>query len=140
MEKNPNVETHEANKTDDAKVVEGAPAEYKQENTEKNQDDNAITLEDNGVVSDKIEEKGKEDNNYEGNIVKPVSVASNVKHDDDGHNLFDEHKTNTVAEKQSLNVAEAAASKSTEEEDEQQNFQQPVRIEAQQHLAPTLSC
>lgn len=142
-EKKHNVETQEANKTGDAKVAEGAPADYKHESTEKSQDFDAITLQDNGVVSDKIEKQGNEKKDLEGSVAKPDSVLSNVKHYGDGRKLFDEHQTNTGDEKQSLNVAGDAADKSTEEKDDQQkqqNFQKPVRIEAQQHLPPTLSC
>lgn len=143
------VETHEDNKIDDAKVAEGALADYKLENTEKNQDDAAITVQDNEVVCDKIEKQGGEENNNEGNIAKPDSFTSNVKHYDgqNAHqpvtNLFEEHQTNIEAGKQLLNVTVESESKSTEEKDElqkQQNFKQPVRIEAQQHMAPTLSC
>ncbi|KAI0515867.1 hypothetical protein KFK09_008535 [Dendrobium nobile] len=118
----------EANQTEDTKMSEGAPAEYK--NKENNPDDKAITVQDNGIVSDKID--------YEGNIAKPLS---------DTHqpvtNLFDQLQTNTGEDNRSSNVAEDVEIKSTEEKDEQQkpqNFKQPVRIEAQQHLAPTLSC
>ncbi|PKU83492.1 methyl-CpG-binding domain-containing protein 11 [Dendrobium catenatum] len=115
----------EANHT---KMSEAAPAEYK--NKEKNPDEKAITVQDNGIVSDKID--------YEGNIAKPVS---------DTHqpvtNLFDELQTNTGEDNRSSNVAEDVEIKSAEEKDElqkPQSFKQPVRIEAQQHLAPTLSC
>ncbi|KAH0463728.1 hypothetical protein IEQ34_006514 [Dendrobium chrysotoxum] len=148
LEEKHNVETQDANQTEDTKMSEGAPAEYKKK--EKNPDDKAIAVQDNGIVSDKIDKQGSEENDYEGNIAKPVSDTSNIKHYDDGQNihqpvtnLFDEHQTNTGDDKKSSNVAEDVEIKSTEEKDEQQkqqNFKQPVRIEAQQHLAPTLSC
>ncbi|XP_020591922.1 methyl-CpG-binding domain-containing protein 11 [Phalaenopsis equestris] len=82
--------------------------------------DDAITTQDNVAVSEEAEKKGSEENNHEGNIV----------------NLFDERQAVTENEKLPRNVTE----ESREEKDEQQNFRQPVRIEAQQHLAPTLSC
>ncbi|KAK8938181.1 Methyl-CpG-binding domain-containing protein 10 [Platanthera guangdongensis] len=72
--------------------------------------------------------------------------TSNVKQHDDGENIhqpatmFHAAEFGQQAAKPSLNIGEDVESKGVEEKIEQKNFSQPGRIEAQQHLAPTLSC
>lgn len=112
------VETQEENKTEDAPV---AAIEHK--NAEK---------------------QDSEDIYYD---ARSDEDTSNVKQHDDGQNIhqsaanmFDAAEFGQQVEKPSLNIGEDVESKGAEEKIEQKNFSQPGRIEAQQHLAPTLSC
>lgn len=112
------VETHEENK------IEGAPVEASEHENAEKQDSGDIYY----------DARSDED-------------TSNVKQHDDGQSIdqpatdmFDAAEFGQQVEKPSLSICEDVENKGAEEKIDQKNFSQPGRMEAQQHLAPTLSC